>query len=229
MIVLKNGDCMANILELVDELNTLMDEYEEVDKEANFWYLRVINLKNKIYHAGGNASDEVKKELEETVKKSDNWREKQSDLFHKITGLKELLYWEIPPIKTDGVIDLRKNNMTREKDIADYYDICLHGTKEVIGSLKYEGYHFNETGDVRYTVYPPYQGHHYAYRALCLIGELLKENGIEDFWVTVKNDNIPSIKTVQRYGVEVVDNFDEYTLYQGRTTKREELETGLKV
>ncbi len=80
------------------------------------------------------------------------------------------------------------------------------------------GYHTNEfLGDVGFVIDPEYRGNSYAYHALCLVGELLKEKGIEDFWISAYKTNIPSVKTIEKYGGVVIKSDDRYNLYQAPT------------
>ena len=71
--------------------------------------------------------------------------------------------------------------------------------KKVVGHIHYSGYHFHKYfGDIGYDNDKDFQGNNYAYRSLCLIGEILNENGIEDFWISARKDNMPSRKTIEK-------------------------------
>ena len=202
--------------EVVAELDRLYDEEDKLHEKLN-------DTNNRYNNA---QSDEEKVAIREEGVQI------YQDLYviwDKMRKLKEKIYLDIPPIKTDGVIDLRKDKVTKVDILEDSYDIYLHGTDQVIGNITYFGYHTSYNGDIGYSIYPPYNGHHYAYRALCLMSELLYEHDIKEFWVSVKNTNIPSIKTIERYGVVPFREIEDFVVYQGTTAKREEITAGVKM
>lgn len=114
------------------------------------------------------------------------------------------LYYSLPSIKSNGVIELRLQYKDMDKDLCGIkrtYDICLCANKKVIGIIKYSGYHNDKyLGDIGYRIASRFRGNNYSYQALCLLGELLKENGINDFWISAEKENIPSIKVIEKYG-----------------------------
>ena len=102
------------------------------------------------------------------------------------------------------------------------YIIYLHGETKTIGNINYRGYHTSVIwGDIGYTIEPETRGNHYAYRALCLLSEFLCENGVTDFWITAHVDNIPSNKTIQKYGAHLIKSEDDVNLYLGETFIRD--------
>ena len=121
------------------------------------------------------------------------------------------LYNSLPPIKSNGVIELRLQYEDMDKDLSGIkrtYYICLCANKEVIGIIKYSGYHNDKyLGDIGYRIASRFRGNNYSYQALCLLGELLKENGINDFWISAEKENIPSIKVIEKYGgISIFEN-----------------------
>jgi tagatose 1,6-diphosphate aldolase len=54
-------------------------------------------------------------------------------------------------------------------------------------------------------VYPPFRGHHYAERAGRLLLPLAKHHGINPLWITCNPDNLPSRRTCERLGAELVE------------------------
>ena len=224
---------MANDLNasnLLNEYFSLLDEYKESGKEGNFYYLRLMNTRNKIYSENRSASNEEKKQMDECIKKAKYWQDKNYELYEKIKDMNKLLVRELPPIKTDGVVDLRKKIVTKEEEIISDYDLYLHGTDQLIGNMKYSGYHAGPSGDIAYSIEPEYRGNHYANRGLCLMSELLHDHNIEDFWVSIYKDNTPSIKTIERYGAVPIRETDEgVVVYQGTTAKIKDVTTGIKM
>lgn len=153
------------------------------------------------------AGFEKKKELLET----------EHSLRHRIFDLQDELVFILQPANTNGIIDLRR------QDEYSYY-ICLHDTNNIIGEIQYRGYHFDSLlGDVGYRIEPEYRGNKYAFQALVLLSELLYERGISDFWISTCNDNIASLKTIERYGGILIKNesiYDFINLYLCQTLKK---------
>ena len=98
------------------------------------------------------------------------------------------------PIYSDGTIDLYHDDNNN-------FTICESGKKVPIGTIKYIETHNVVPGNISYQIYKPYQGHHYALRALRIVGEQLLENGIKQIYITATNNqNVPSIKTIEEFG-----------------------------
>ena len=48
------------------------------------------------------------------------------------------------------------------------------------------------------------------------------QNGVEDFWISTYKDNLPSLKTIERYGGELLDSINpRLRLFQCNTRKYE--------
>ena len=144
--------------------------------------------------------------------------------------LEQALYFKKSSIiKSNGIIDLRlkARSLSRKNPVAGTYNICLHDEKTIIGEIQYRGYHVSEyLGDIGYGINPTYHGHNYAYQALCLLSELLNEEGIEDFWITTYDNNISSIKTIEKHGGSRFERKENNVLlYVCPTIKRQNLTT----
>lgn len=63
-------------------------------------------------------------------------------------------------------------------------------------------------GHIGYEVYPPYRGHHYAMRACKLLLPLAKQHGLDPLWITCNPDNLPSRRTCELLGAEMVEIVD---------------------
>ena len=111
-------------------------------------------------------------------------------------------------VKSDGQIDLRRIN---EKE----YMIFLTNTNIAVGHIKYSGYHCSyKFGDISYYIYSEHRGNNYAYYALCLLSEKLKEDGIDDFWISTKDNNVASIKTIEKYIGKLILSQDGILLFE---------------
>jgi len=61
------------------------------------------------------------------------------------------------------------------------------------------------SGNIGYHVYPPARGHHYAERACRLVMPLAKRHGLAYLWITTNPDNVPSRRTCERLGAQLID------------------------
>ena len=50
-----------------------------------------------------------------------------------------------------------------------------------------------------------------------MLGELLREKGIENFWITTYKSNIPSVKTIEKYGGVPIKENENHCLYIAET------------
>lgn len=121
----------------------------------------------------------------------------------RIAYLERILYelrqrfYEIQdPELSDGTIDLYRLQGT-------HFTITEHNHKIPIGDIEYINIQKAVPGNISYTIFEGYRGHHYALRALRLIGRLLLTSGISQIFITASNDdNYPSIKTIEKFGGE---------------------------
>ena len=72
-------------------------------------------------------------------------------------------------------------------------------------------------GHVGYHVFPPARGSHYAERSVRLLLPLAKRHGMEEMWITVNPENVPSRRTCERLGARLIETIDlppDNLLYQ---------------
>lgn len=124
-------------------------------------------------------------------------------LKQEIERVNQQLFGLLPDqVRTDDTIDL-VGPIKLDCDPIEYYFICLHDGSvmgPIVGEINCRGCHTSNYGDIEYTIIESFRGHGYAYRALSLLGDVLKENGINEVWIAAENDNIASIKTIAKYG-----------------------------
>lgn len=143
--------------------------------------------------------------------------EEQGELFKEKERLEQAISFATSPAGSNEVVDLRVVDEER-------YDIYLHGQNVVVGDIEYRGYHVSDyLGDVGGYVDEAFRGHGYFYEALCVLGDILHEKGIEDFWITMYENNLPSRKSVLKYGGDLLEGNDLYRgvlLYQCPTERK---------
>jgi tagatose 1,6-diphosphate aldolase len=101
-----------------------------------------------------------------------------------------------------------------DKGLAPEYafDMRRTGTNVVLGSINLR---IGETeflthyaGQIGYGVEPEHRGHHYAARATRLLLPLAASHGLSTLWITVNPDNLPSRRTCEIAGGELVEIVD---------------------
>lgn len=188
-------ESIERVKKIIDKLDAIQ---EQIDK---------LNEKINLMHDEGNIKGLRKKRLY-------SYQLKERALLEKVRLLDIELRFLKPPIKSNGVIELRKwfNK--------DSYSICLCGERCEVGVINYRGYHDSFCyGDIGYVIYKKYRGNNYAYQSLCLLSELLKERGINDFLISAEVKNIASNKTIQKYGGMLIDNINGIYVYDCKTRK----------
>jgi tagatose 1,6-diphosphate aldolase len=78
-------------------------------------------------------------------------------------------------------------------------------------------------GQVGYSVEPPFQGRHFAERAVRLILPLARQHGLTELWITCSPDNIPSRRTLDRLGAQFIEELavpDDYPLPEGAIRRK---------
>ncbi len=139
-------------------------------------------------------------------------REKFKVINEKYWFLQEKLdYYESSLIASSDELDIKRFG----NNIEAMYDIYLKDQGIKVGHIDYRGYHIsNITGDIGYVIDCRFNGHNYAYKALCLLSDYLNRNNINDFYISVFSDNIPSIKTIEKYGGVIIRKDNRISTYQ---------------
>lgn len=95
---------------------------------------------------------------------------------------------------------------------SDIYGIYLHGRDLKIGEcdirlgMNEELYY---AGNIGYRIYGAYRGHGYAYEAALILLRTAKyDHGMEEVILTCTPDNIPSRKTLEKLGGELLETVD---------------------
>lgn len=147
-----------------------------------------------------------------TGKRYELYREKFRVLNEKYWLLQEKLdYYESSLIAENDEIEIKRFG----NELEGMYGIYLKGQGIKIGHIDYRGYHASLiTGDIGYIIDFKYHGHNYAYKALCMLSDYLYKNGVSDFYISVFTDNIPSVKTIEKYGGRIIRIDDRLTTYQ---------------
>lgn len=125
---------------------------------------------------------------------------------------------------TDGEIDLIIDEKVPANDKKGYvpaykYFITLHNSKEHIGFIDIRIGHNKNTyygGNIGYTIYEPFRGHHYAAKACNIIKQIAIYHNMTKLYITCDPDNIPSRKTCEKLGLEfkgIIDLPEDNEMY----------------
>lgn len=211
---------LDELLKIKEELEKKLDENnancERIGSEGYAIFEQLDELRLK----GGDLlhENELRVQLEQVQKRDHILWEESLDLRKQYKEVKRRIYFLSSPVGNNEIVDLRT---TDERQ----YEIFLHGESTLIGSVDYRGYHTSDyLGDVGGYIKEEFRGHHYLYEALCVLGEILGEKGIDDFWVSTYRDNVASRKSIERYGGTLIDDGNRYNgvlLYECLTRKKE--------
>ncbi|HEY8364569.1 MAG TPA: GNAT family N-acetyltransferase [Haloplasmataceae bacterium] len=71
-------------------------------------------------------------------------------------------------------------------------------------------------GNIGYTIYEPFRGHHYAAKACNIIKQIAIYHNMTKLYITCNPDNIPSRKTCEKLGLEfkgIIDLPEDNEMY----------------
>lgn len=125
--------------------------------------------------------------------------------------MSNLRIYEQKPDLSDGEIDIYLNS--NEGDISFRGIIYLHDTSLEVGVIDYRGPCDSKwLGDIGYTINEEYRGNNYAYKALELISPVIASKGIDKVIITTYANNIPSVKTIEKFGGVLTDTINQDVL-----------------
>ena len=107
-------------------------------------------------------------------------------------------------LKQDPILKNEEIALLNQSDSLDgkYYIYRVEDIENV-GYIVYSPEDEEDIGSIGYSVKDKYRGHKYAYKSLRLLTNFLKENGVEKVTIVTTIDNIPSIKTMERFTKDV--------------------------
>lgn len=177
-----------NVQEYNEQIKKLEEEEEKINKKINELdrngkFMESIILLPKVF------------EISNEIKRLQN----------------ELMFIKGPTYK-DESIDLYYIENKSNEDKYYYYDIYLSKTKTNIGYIVYRNNNsIVRIGDIGYLIEEQYRHHSYAYKALNLISKKIEELDKEKIIITTTIENIPSIKTIEKFGGNLIEK-DKYNV-----------------
>jgi len=210
--MVKNEERIKQIVVEIENIDEEVSELGDKISERSHMYNQISN---------GRPIETIKPLYEKKMKDLCLLNTQISQLIvRKVELKKELLSLE-PTVKSNGVIDLKLTRKYDGNGITGNYTIVLCDFSIAVGRIEYRGYHESYyIGDIGYLINPEYRGHNYAYQALCLLGEHLKENGIDDFWICTTIDNKASMRIITKYGGTLINECCGNIYYTANTRVR---------
>ena len=182
--------------ELLDRNQIDYSLYDLIDREHELLYKKE-HLSEKEKKELQLLSKKIEEKRKERYYESERISRRLNELYKELDSIEEEIIVHTPAVATGDRLELKKE----DSDIRGKYLIYLKGTSNCIGYISYSGYHASDFfGDVGVTIEYMYRGNNYFYEALNILSDLLYKNGIIDFWITAYKDNIPSVRTIQKYG-----------------------------
>ena len=198
----------------IHRLNTIDDKLPSTPEEISEHKQKRLLSDKELFEEQIALIDSIIKEIEPVPKLYRLVSQLEMEKFRLNTSLAsakmELRIYEGTPDLTDGEIDIYITNSSNQLPFNG--TIYLHGTGIEVGVIDYRGPIKDKwLGDIGYTIREEHRGNGYAYKALNLISQIIASKGIDHVTITTYKDNIPSVKTIERFG-GVITGDDEYVL-----------------
>lgn len=177
----------------------------EIEAKINNIKSELIELRKKIYHTD---TYDLRKEYDKKLKK-------YYELCKELDKLRDLEFIKKNACYiSDGEIDL----YLFDYDInlgSRFCKIYLHNKPILVGEISFRGkIEFSSFGNISYCINKEFQGHNYALKALKLITDKIYEDGIDKVFISARDYNIPSIKTIEKFGGKLIDQFSHINSYE---------------
>lgn len=101
-------------------------------------------------------------------------------------------------LKDEEIALVNKNNSIEGK-----YFIYRIFDAQRVGYITYSPEEEQEIGSIGYSVLGPFRGKEYAYKSLLLLSDYLSNNGVDKISIMAESNNIPSVKTMEKFKKEV--------------------------
>lgn len=178
---------------------------EEIEIKINNIKSELIELRKKIYHSD---NYEIREEYDKKLKK-------YYKLYEELDKIKDLEFVKTNDCYTsDEEIDL----YLFDYDInlgSRFCKIYLHNKPILVGEINYRGkmkcFPF---GNISYCIDKKFQGNNYALKALKLITDKIYEDGIDKVFISAHDDNIPSLKTIEKFGGILIEKISHICSYE---------------
>lgn len=200
----------------------LISEYNQLYQHREF-LLRLCKSLQEELHLLNNYEDtlEIKSARKQILEQEKEYNKEIAATESKMYRRKDKLFWACPPIKRRGNLELRRNityDGHFDSGLEGTYYICLCDLGERIGKIIYRGYSKSSIlCDVGYYIDTEFRGNGYAFWALCLLGEHLKENGVDEFYISTYQNNKPSLNIIKKYGSVLDREVDDAVIYKAKT------------
>lgn len=172
--------------DLIEKLNMRLDSlYDKEEKTIRMW----IESTNEFY---------------------DEFLE---DIRREIFEIETLIRLKNGPCFTNGILDLYFDYDDSCED-EEYYNITLHNCLVIIGHVRITYSNFcSFLGNIGYELCESSRGNGYMIQALEMLSEVMIDNGLTKPIITVYPDNIPSLKTIEKFGGVLIDGISENKSY----------------
>lgn len=211
-----SAQLVDNLISVIDDIIYYADTIEQINYESNqslLYQTLSKEVAQKIYLSNVDRRAKVTRTL--TILDTTILKLKKNPLFSslalKLEDIKrretiqlenlnfQIKRYERKPDLTDGEIDIYLEEHPGKPQFR--CSIYLHNIPIEIGGLEYRGpVDISWLGDIGYDIYPPFRGHNYAYKALNLVKDKIVSRGIDSVIITTDYDNIPSQRTIEKFG-----------------------------
>lgn len=138
-------------------------------------------------------------------------------LRERIKKLQGMLSLNQSPTYSNGVLDLYLDESAEKiGKVCENYNIALAGEKEFIGYVRvtYDVMNDNFLGNIGYKLNREFRGNGYMLQALEMLRKTMLDKGLTNPIINVRPDNMPSVKTIEKFGGKKLDKDEWYDSYE---------------
>lgn len=198
-----------DVREKIKLLNKRRNELKEQEKELFDESSKLFSNMEELVTSGKFSEEQIKEKWEECYFKEDVLLEKRKVIKEEMTKVSKKLCELRGLMDSKSKLEGKKVDLYRRGIEEYYYDVCLHGTKEVIGHVGYRGkldkICKGSTGNIGYYIAKQHRRNGYMSEALQILTDKLYKDGIKEIYIAIDPSNIASIRVAEKIGGKLMN------------------------
>lgn len=190
---------------LIKRKNELKEKEQELLNESAKLFLNMENL----VESGKYSEEKIREKWDECYYKEDILIKERETIKKELTSIQKKLCELRGLMDVKSKLEGKKVDLYRRGIEEYYYDVCLHGTKEVIGHVGYRGrldkICKGSTGNIGYYIAKQHRRNGYMSEALQILTDKLYKDGIKEIYIAIDPSNIASIRVAEKIGGKLMN------------------------